>query len=195
MCPARCRARCSSQFDDRSRPEPQTPQRKERIALAKRAFVHTVRYLRANALALTALFVALGGTGYAAAGLRSHSASTRKPVLTAHGQVVAWAIVNGKGHVVAGSPRPHVVGNSLGGFYQVSWRGVPTSPTRKMYCATPVTVDGQFSAPDTTLNGRPGVAGYADVINKGHTVYVTTFDPWGNGTPLGFEVALICPAS
>lgn len=164
--------------------------------MLKRAFVHTIRYLRANALALTALFVALGGTGYAAAGLHSHSASTRKPALTAHGQVVAWAVVTDKGHVKAGGGRPRVRVTGTG-TYTVTWQKVPTFPKRKIYCAAPVTVDSEFSAFDFTPPGSavPEIAGYADVNTTGHVVYVQTFNPSGQPTPLGFEVAMICPGS
>jgi len=68
---------------------------------------HIVEYLRANALGAIALFVALRGTGYAAAGLRAHAGPARPPALRAHGVVVAWAVVAGggaiyrHGHVVA----------------------------------------------------------------------------------------------
>jgi hypothetical protein len=117
------------------------------------------------------------------------------PPLTAHGQVVAWAIINGNGHVVASAPRAHVIaGHPPGGYYQVSWRGVSTSRTRKLYCAATATIDGEFSTPD--LSGPvPGVAGDVDVTNRGHVVYVNTFNPSGQPTPLGFEVALICPGT
>jgi hypothetical protein len=162
--------------------------------LLKRTLSRTADYLRNNHLALVALFIALGGTGYAAAGLRSQSASTRTPALTAHGQVVAWAIVNFKGHVVAGGPQPRVRVGGSGSSYTVFWRGVPTSRKRKMYCASPVTVDQQFSPFDESAPS-PLTAGYAVVNNAGHVVYVSTFNPSGQPTALGFEVALICPTT
>ena len=151
----------------------------------------TARYLRQNALAAVALMVALGGTGYAATGLPSHSSTTRTPVLAAHGQVVAWALVNGNGRVVAGGPQPRTQRNGPG-LYTVSWRGVPTSRTRKEYCASMATVDDRFSSPDENVPS-PVAAGYATVSNRGHFVFVATFNPSGQPTPLGFEVALICP--
>jgi hypothetical protein len=161
--------------------------------LLKGKLAQTVRYLRANALALIALFVALGGTGYAAAGLPTQSASNRQPKLTAHGQVVAWAVVNYKGHVVAGGARPRVRVTGTGD-YTVTWRQVPTFPSRKVYCAAPVTVDTEFSGLDVTIPA-PEIAGYADVNTTGHVVYVQTFTPSGQPFPLGFEVALICPGT
>lgn len=161
--------------------------------MLKRSFVHTIQYLRANALALTALFVALGGTGYAAAGLHTHSATTRRPKLTAHGQVVAWAVVTDKGHVVAGGARPRVRVTGTGD-YTLTWRDVPTFPKRKIYCAAPVTVDTEFSGLDVTTPA-PEITGYADVNTTGHVVYVQTFTPSGQPFPLGFEVALICPGT
>jgi hypothetical protein len=167
--------------------------------LLKRTFVHTIRYLRANALALTALFVALGGTGYAAAGLHSQSASTRKPALKAHGQVVAWAVVAGggaifhDGHVVAGAPQPHVRVAGTGS-YTITWEGIPTFPNRRVFCAAPVTVDAHFSPANELppVTQVPLTAGNAVVSNQGHVVYVQTLSPSGQPTPLGFEVALIC---
>ena len=162
--------------------------------MLKRSLLRILEYLRANALAAVALFVALGGTGYAAAGLDPGAASTRQPALTPHGQVVAWAIVNFKGHVVAGGPQPRVRVGGTGSSYTVSWRGVPTSRNRKTYCASPVTVDQQFSPFDETAPS-PLTAGYAVVNNLGHVVYVSTFNPSGQPTALGFEVALICPTT
>jgi hypothetical protein len=167
--------------------------------LLKRAFVHTIRYLRANALALAALFVALGGTGYAAAGLNSHTASTRQPPLKAHGQVVAWAVVAGggaiypDGHVVAGAPRPQVRVTGTGS-YKVTWKGIPTFPNRRIFCAAPVTVDSHFSPTNELppVTPVPLTAGSAVVSTQGHVVYVQTLSPTGQPTPLGFEVALIC---
>jgi hypothetical protein len=161
--------------------------------LLKRTLAHTIRQLRQQTLGAIALFVALGGSGYAAVGLHSQSASTRAPALKAHGLVVAWAIVNFNGHAVAGGPQPRVhVGGS--GSYTVTWRGVPTSRRQRIYCASPVTVDEQFSPFDETAP-LPLTAGYAVVHNVGHVVYVSTFNPAGQPTPLGFEVALICPTS
>ena len=164
--------------------------------MTNRLLTNTILYLRQNALAAIALFVALGGTGYAAAGLPSHGASTPKASaaaapLRAHGQVVAWAIVDSKGHAVAGNPWPRVQGGS-GGVHAVRWHGIPTSTNRKQYCASLATVDDQFSSPDVTLSGQPAAVGYADATNQGHAVYVATFSPTGLPTPLGFEVALIC---
>lgn len=161
--------------------------------LLKRTLVRIVEYLRSNALAAVALFVALGGTGYAAAGLHSHAASTRQPTLTAHGQVVAWAVVRDSGHVVAGGPGPRVRVTGTGA-YTVRWRGIPTFPKRKIYCAAPVTVDSEFS-PINEMPPLVSTAGTATVNTTGHVVYVQTFNLSGQPVPLGFEVALICPGS
>jgi hypothetical protein len=74
----------------------------------------------------------------------------------------------------------------------VLWRGISTSTKRKQYCASPVSIDRQFSSPDITLGGLASAVGYADATNLGHAVFVSTFNPSGQPTPLGFEVALIC---
>jgi len=84
-------------------------------------------YVRSNAIALLALFVALGGTSYAAfslpAGsvgarqLRDHSIGPVKLDRRFTGAVVRyWAVVDGSGHVLASSrPRPRTLGFGFGG--------------------------------------------------------------------------------
>jgi hypothetical protein len=162
--------------------------------LLRRILDHTVMYLRQNALAALALFVALGGTGYAAAGLHAHSASSSTPPLKAHGQVVAWAVVTYKGHVVAGGARPHVRVTGTG-TYTVTWRDVPTFPKRKIYCAAPVSVDSEFSPTNVQQPSPQSTTGGVTVNTTGHVAYVDTFNLAGQPFPLGFEVALICPGT
>jgi hypothetical protein len=79
-----------------------------------------VSHVRANAVAYLALFVALGGTSYAAASLpagsvgnaqlRNHSISPVKFDPRSIGAYVrAWAVIENGNHVVASRPRARVV--------------------------------------------------------------------------------------
>ncbi|MGH3266819.1 MAG: hypothetical protein ACRDNS_33115 [Trebonia sp.] len=77
-------------------------------------------YARRNAIAFAALFVALGGTGYAAVSLpagsvgnrqlRNHSITPVKLDRSAIGGYVRyWARVSASGRLIASRPRAHVV--------------------------------------------------------------------------------------
>jgi len=79
-----------------------------------------LNHLKHNAVAYLALFVALGGTSYAAATLGPGSVGTRQ--LKNHsitpnklqkssiaGYVRDWAQIDGSGHLVASRPRAHIV--------------------------------------------------------------------------------------
>jgi hypothetical protein len=96
-----------------------------------------LRHVRSNAVAYLALFVALGGTGYAASNLPANSVGNRQikngsvtPVkIDRHlitGSIRAWAEVNASGHVVAGEGGPKAVARTGSpkpvGQYLVSWK-------------------------------------------------------------------------
>ncbi len=81
-----------------------------------RAFNH----LRSNAIAYLALFVALGGTSYAAVTLRAGSVGTRQlrnhsvtPVKLAKGSIAGyvrdWAKIGAAGQLIASRPHAHLV--------------------------------------------------------------------------------------
>ena len=91
-----------------------------------RAFNH----FKSNLVAYIALFVALGGTGYAATTLRANSVGNRQ--LKNHsvsaikldrnsigGYVRYWARISADGKVIAARPRAHLVG----------WQTAPTAAT------------------------------------------------------------------
>ena len=99
-----------------------------------------LNHFKSNLVAYLALFVALGGTSYAAATLGAGSVGTRQlknhsvtPVKLQKGSIGGyvrdWAQVNENGHVTASRPRAHTVGwtksgNEPGGL--VSWgRAIP----------------------------------------------------------------------
>ena len=104
-----------------------------------------LNHARRNVVAYLALFVALGGSSYAAISIPNGSITSAK--LNTHsigGYVLAWAHVRADGHVLSGSPG--AVADYLSGLagqspatpnYIVGWRGA-TVPNR---CAAIVTVD------------------------------------------------------
>ena len=97
---------------------------------------HLLRHVRSNAVAYVALFVALGGTGYAALHLPANSVGNRQiqngaitPVkIDRHlitGSVRAWAEVSASGKVLAGEGGPKAVartGPDTLGQYLVTWK-------------------------------------------------------------------------
>jgi len=166
----------------------------------KRLLVH----IRRNAVAYVALFVALGGTSYAAFDLPNHSIDPVKfdPKFI-NGSVRAWAIVGPRGKVIAGAGKPQANVTAAGpGFYNISW-GVRLGRN----CATTATIDGNHSPITEQLPppGNPGgsplnvTAGYA-VANSAsfgparfqNRTGVVTFNQQGKLTALAFDVAVIC---
>src|ERR1700674_5288774 len=103
----------------------------------------TLTFIRHNAIALLALFVALGGTSYAALSLPAGSVGSKqlrngavtsrklaKHAVTAAsldpnsiaGHIADWAQIRADGHVMASSPRASATSsNPTQGLYQVYW--------------------------------------------------------------------------
>lgn len=130
----------------------------------KRAFQH----IRSNAIAYLALFVALGGTGYAAISLPTNSVGTeqlRDGSVTARklangavtpakidrraigGVVLHWAFVNQDGSIIGGSRGVHVSERGGAPPYFVSW-------------------GDQFSHSCAVLAGSPGVEGSGPIADR-----------------------------
>jgi hypothetical protein len=99
-----------------------------------------LNHFKSNVIAYLALFVALGGTSYAAATLGAGTVGTRQlknhsvtPVKLQKGSIAGyvrdWAQINENGHVTASRPRAHTVGWDQGGALPggiVSWgRPIP----------------------------------------------------------------------
>jgi hypothetical protein len=168
----------------------------------------TIGHLRANAVAYLALFVALGGTSYAAisiprgsvgtAQLRNHAITPVKLGKGIAGSVRAWAIVTPTGKVIAGGGKPRVL-VPLPGQYTIDW-GVPIPTT----CATVATVEhrGALGPTETTPGGVNLIAGYASEVQtiggsdrSGNTTPNTdllTLNQAGQLAALPFDVAVIC---
>jgi hypothetical protein len=143
-------------------------------------------HLSQNLVAYIALFVALGGTSYAAVTLQNHSINpiklNRKYI---GGYIRAWASVDANGHVAAGSGGVRVtVSNAGAGGYEVVWRG-----QRFVGCGA------QASA--RAVPG-PADAGFtlADLIPAGARigrVDVSTENAQGQPSALPFLVSVVCP--
>lgn len=167
-----------------------------------------LHHLRSNLIAYLALFVALGGTSYAAASLPAGSVGTRQ--LRNHsitpikfgagigGTVRAWAIVSAKAKLIAGNPRPKVGNDAYGpGSYTLIW---PHRLPRR--CATIASIDGRSSktesVPVSGVASQPVTAGYASQVGtrpytKGTSIsFLITLNQDGQVTPLAFDVAVIC---
>lgn len=163
-----------------------------------------MRHLRANAVAYLALFVALGGTGYAATDLRPGSVRTRDlrngavtaAKLANHsvtpaklsrktiaGSVRHWADVEATGAVSSSSSRARVKGSPANGGYAISW-----GDTFSHRCAAIATPTGS-----AFLVGSS--AGYTSTRIEGARptlVIVDTYNSAGQPTPAGFSLVVIC---
>jgi hypothetical protein len=172
-----------------------------------------IGHIRGNAIAYLALFVALGGTGYAAiriprgsvgtAQLRNRAVTPVKLGKGIAGSVRAWAIVGPTGKVIAGGGKPRVLTALADGHYTIDW-GVPIPNT----CATVATVEKRAAlGPTETVTTASGgmvnvVAGYVSQVETiggsdrtGGTTPTTdllTFNQAGQLAALPFDVAVIC---
>lgn len=146
---------------------------------------------RTNAIAIVALFVALGGTGYAAVNLpagsvggralRNHSITPNKFDRSAIGGYVRyWARIGASGQVISSRPRVRVLAwykpPSLYAGGQLRWRD-PVSRS----C---------FSI--ATAESFPGAA-YASAITVSGTRGFGTQVRVGLSSPKPVDVAVICP--
>jgi hypothetical protein len=151
-------------------------------------------HVRSNLIGYLALFVALGGTSYAAATLPSGSVGTpqlRNGAITATklnrgsigGYVLAWAHVRQDGRVLSGSRGASAVftgSTSSVNFYFVRWRGVKLQPR----CAPIATL---------SQNGPSGASTLRASINRAPAeVGVVPTDASGKTTSADFYVAVVC---
>jgi hypothetical protein len=146
------------------------------------------RHFRSNVVAYVALFVALGGTSYAAVHLpvgsvgnrqiRNHSITPIKFNLsTIAGSVRYWAVVTGSGRVLASSkPRPKTYG--FGG----------SSPgTGTINFGKPAQTD---CYPFATVNDLS--SGFVSTSSIGIALTIQTYDPDGQLAPKTVDLAVIC---
>jgi hypothetical protein len=166
--------------------------------------IHLVRHVRSNGIAYLALFIALGGTSYAAVRLAPGSVGTvqlRNGAVTAKkiatgavtpsklnskgigGAIRHWAQINADGTVASSSGRARVIGAPAHGGYVISW-----GDTFSHACAAIATPLGPAA-----LVGEP--SGYADAhIAGAHptSVWLDTYNAAGQPSPAAFSVAVIC---
>ena len=164
----------------------------------------TLSFIRQNAIALIALFVALGGTSYAALSLPAGSVGTvqiRNGAVTtkkiANGSISAlklddhslggsvryWAHVSQTGQILSGSRGARA--SASGAEYMVSWGSNFSS--RCAALVTPAAVPGIAPIADGTGVGINQPAG-----GKGKTVvYVWTYNS-GTATQAPFYLAIVC---
>jgi hypothetical protein len=152
------------------------------------------RYLHANLLGALALFVALGGTGYAAIAIPRSSVGTpqlRNGAVTPAklagrqiaGSIYAWAYIDANGKVLAAHGlRPGVVRGRDGQYgFAVKNQGVPRG------CAAVASVAS------TLFSGRaPGSAVATLSTRRSPTVAVNTFSATGQAAQLPFVVEVLC---
>jgi hypothetical protein len=117
-----------------------------------------IQHLRSNAVAYLSLFIALGGTSYAAVNLPAASVGTRQlrngsvtpAKLDAHtigGAVRDWAFVNQDGSILGGSRGAHA--------------SAPKQPGQPYY----VSWGSQFSHSCAVLANSPGSEGFAPIAD------------------------------
>lgn len=152
--------------------------------------------VRANAIAYTALFVALGGSSYAAWNIPAGSISGRQiknhvldPVKLNPKYITqsirAWASINKRGQVIASSPHAKILGSV--GRDQVTW---PLAFGR--HCEPLVNVN------NPTGPGGPSSPAFADasILPQGPDrlgVLVSTDTMAGEATRQPYTVAVGCP--
>jgi hypothetical protein len=160
---------------------------------------HVLAHLRANAIAYLALFVALGGTGYAATRLPAGSVGARQiknhviqPVKLDRrligGTVRMWASVSAAGKVLAGGAGMAVS--------QVS--GVPGDYVANPRKGSKLAVPRKCSAVASVDQNPDEVPGYAEAdvstfpSGVPWQLFVSTYAPDGHRESLPFDVVVIC---
>jgi hypothetical protein len=165
-----------------------------------------LHHIRSNAIGYAALFVALGGTSYAAVAIPAGSVGTlqlrngavtgsklaKNAVSAANlnpssiaGHVADWAQVRSAGQVTASSPRASAtMSNPTQGLYQVSWHR--SIAQNCITIANPVNVGPINASASATSAGPFGRGRAAHII-------VSTFDASGNNVPENVNVLIICP--
>jgi hypothetical protein len=166
----------------------------------------TLTFIRHNAIALLALFVALGGTSYAAFSLPAGSVGTsqlrnravtsrklaKRAVTAANldpksiaGHIADWAQIRADGDVTASRPRATVsMTDPTRGLFRLSWnRSIPAGCVA---VANPTNVPTVAGAANASVSGLGGQ-------NSARSLLVSTFDASGNNVPENVDVLVLCP--
>lgn len=161
-------------------------------------------HARSNLIGYIALFVALGGTSYAALSLPAGSVGTRQlhngavtasklangsvtpAKLDGHalgGSVRHWAQVNGDGTIASSSGHARDNGVARDGDYVITWSDGFSS--RCGAIATPQGGSGLLSPSAGTANTH--IVGQHPTV-----VWVTTYNAQAKPSPAAFSLAVIC---
>ena|SRR5947209_2110582 len=145
-----------------------------------------IAHLRSNLIAYLALFVALGGTSYAAVSVADHSLRPRQfnPTYLG-GYVRAWASVDAGGRVRAsgGGVRASLDRFNPPGFYIMNWRPQPV---------TSCTTIGSVSPGSSLVSPGYLITGSFRSKGEGEQSVVQTYNGQGQPTDLPFNVELLC---
>jgi hypothetical protein len=172
---------------------------------ASSVMTRIVGHLKHNVVAYLALFVALGGTSYAAIELPAGSVGTKQlrngavtnAKLARHavgasqldpksiaGHIAMWAQIRADGQVTSSSPKATVKLTSPGrGLEQVSWH--TAIPVGCIVIANPTNV-----APITNSATAYATGPYGH--GRGAYLFVSTFDAAGNNVLENVNVIVVC---
>jgi hypothetical protein len=155
-----------------------------------------LNHLRQNAIAYLALFVALGGTSYAAINLPAGSIGSKQlrngsitPVKFngnyINGSIRAWVQASASGEVEASAGSPTVVLGHKGipGFYFIRWK--VTAP-RQRGCSAVGGITAEATEPGATEISLQAVSKHL------WNVFVRTFGAQGQALAQPFYAAVIC---
>jgi hypothetical protein len=166
-----------------------------------------IQYLRTNAIALLALFTALGGTSYAALNLPAGSVGTRQ---LRNGSVTAQKLANGS--ITSGKLDSHTIGGAVRHWAFVNQDGSIIGGSHGAHASAPtqpgqpydVSWGDQFSRSCAVLANSPGLDGHgpiADTIGiqvngpgRRHGATVIWARPSSDGSFINarFYIAVVC---
>ena len=170
-----------------------------------------LEHVRRNVVGYIALFVALGGTGYAAVTLPQGSVGARQlknhaidPIKLSpkfiNGNVRAWAVVTASGRVVGGGGEPEGGRPSHLACTTISWgvRAEAQLRDRRHDRFRPFAADRKHPSRRWLLDSNHGgvcrCAGFQwrEGARQNNVTTVHTFNQAGQLTPLGFDLAVVC---
>jgi len=165
-----------------------------------------LHHIRSNVIGYAALFIALGGTSYAAVAIPAGSVGTlqlRNGAVTGRklaknavsaanlnpssiaGHIADWAQIRADGHVMTSRPSASVsMTDPTLGLFRVSWhRSLPQNCVIFANPANVPTVLGRVTAETFGPDGH----------GAGSFLLVETFDASGNNVPENVNVMVVCP--
>jgi hypothetical protein len=162
-------------------------------------------HVKHNVIAYLALFVALGGTSYAAINLPAGSVGNKQlrngsvtaaklakgavnasslNSKTIAGHIAMWAQIGAGGQVISSSPRATVAPFAFAGIERVSWKR-----TVSRRCAAIANVTNVLPIPLAASANATTPVSHAGVTES----VISTFDGSGTTTPENVIVVVICP--